>query len=243
MKTQWIGNIWRFADHLLPASMVAGALMASVLLTWNHPIVTTLLLALLLVIQATYHPSPGDRAAMLAAALLGTPAEIVEVHLGEWTYHAPDLILGVPMWISLIWANLFALFRRLTRSWSAILEMTPRRPLIGHTLAIPIIGLWGAALFLMEKPPLVRGLYAFMILITLLFWHTQTDRLIFLTGAILGAFGEFVAVQLGYWSYYNPLFKEYGVDITLPLDWGLSAVIIHRIASHWHPHPPRHDRT
>ncbi|WP_285180768.1 hypothetical protein, partial [Mycobacterium tuberculosis] len=66
----------------------------------------------------------------------------------------------------------------------------------------------------MEKPPLVRGLYAFMILITLLFWHTETDRLIFLTGAILGAFGEFVAVQLGYWSYYNPLFKEYGVDIT-----------------------------
>ncbi|MBF0108855.1 MAG: hypothetical protein HQL76_06755 [Magnetococcales bacterium] len=233
-------NAWRFADHLLPNALIAAGIMASVLLTWNQPLRTTFLLALSLVIQATHHPAPGDRAAMLAAALLGTPAEIVEVHLGEWTYVAPDLVFGVPVWISLIWANLFALFRRLARSWTALLDLGPgsvgpARTAIAGILILPIVSLWGAALILMDKPPVVRGLYALMILITALFWHREMDRLIFLTGAVLGAFGEFVAVQLGYWSYYNPLFKAYGVDITLPLDWGLSAVIIHRIASLWHP--------
>ncbi|MEO5327014.1 MAG: hypothetical protein H7829_02105 [Magnetococcus sp. THC-1_WYH] len=234
---RWI-KAWRFADHLLPTTLIAAGIMASVLLTWNHPPLTTFLLALLLVIQATHHPAPGDRTAMLAAALLGTPAEIVEVHLGEWTYVAPALVFGVPMWISLIWANLFALFRRLARSWTALLDsgpgpVGPARTMIGGILILPIVSLWGAALILMDKPPLVRGLYALMILITALFWNKEMDRLIFLTGAVLGALGEFVAVQLGYWSYYNPLFKAYGVDITLPLDWGLSAVIIHRIASRW----------
>lgn len=238
-------KVWHFADHLPLALMLAAALMASVILTWNHPLWTTLLLALVLIVQGVYHPAPGDRAAMLAAAILGTPAEIAEVYLGEWTYHAPDLILGVPMWISLIWANLFSLFRRLARSFNALLAIWPgqdgpaRRRLDG-ALAVPIILLWAAALILMEKPPFVQGLYATMILITAIFWRTSMDRMIFLTGAVLGAFGEFVCVQLGYWSYYHPLFKDYGVDITLPLDWGLSAVIIHRIASRWHtPKPDR----
>lgn len=231
-------KVWRFADHLLPSVMVAGTLMASVTLTWHEPVWTTVLLSLCLVIQGLLHPGPGDRLAMLTAAILGTPAEIAEVHLGEWTYYAPDLIWGVPMWIPLIWANLFVLFRRLSRSWTAILDIAFEkegvlRRRLGMVLMVPIIGLWVSALLLMDKPPLVQGLYALMILLTALFWRTEMDRLVFVTGGILGAVGEFVCVQLGYWSYFNPLFKDFGVDITLPLDWGLSAVIIHRIASRW----------
>ncbi|MBF0435218.1 MAG: hypothetical protein HQL77_07580 [Magnetococcales bacterium] len=235
----WILNGWHFADHLLLTLIIAASLMASVVFTWNQPWLTTLLLATLLVLQGVLHPGPGDRAAMVAAALLGTPAEIAEVHLGEWTYHAPHLILGVPMWISLVWANLFSLFRRFARSWTILLDTSlgkgePWRRYFNVILALPILALWIAALALMEKPLVVQGLYALMIVITALFWRTECDRLIFITGATLGAFGEFVSVQLGYWSYYNPLFKSFGVDITLPLDWGLSAVIIHRIACSWH---------
>lgn len=239
-----IKNSWIFADHLVMTLILALSLMASVLLTWNHPIATTSLLAIILVIQGFHSEAPGDRAAMLTAAILGTPAEIAEVSLGEWTYHAPDLIFGVPMWISLVWANLFCLFRRLVRSWTILLNLlmpaeNPTRRSIRPLLAIPIISLWIAALTLMDKPALVRGLYALMILIMAFFWRTETDLLTFLTGAIIGTFGEFVSVQLGYWSYYNPLFTKFGVDITLPLDWGLSAVIIHRIASLWHPSKTR----
>lgn len=238
-KGGWLLEVWRFADHLLPSLIVAVALMASVTLTWNTPIWTTVLLSVCLVAQGLLNPGPGDRLAMLTAAILGTPAEIAEVHLGEWTYHAPDLILGVPMWISLIWANLFVLFRRLSRSWTIILDIGFEkggvfRRWLGIVLAVPIISFWVSALLLMDKPPLVQGLYAMMILLTALFWHSEMDSLIFLTGGTLGAIGEFVCVQLGYWSYFNPLFKDFGVDITLPLDWGLSAVIIHRIASSWH---------
>lgn len=235
----WFLHGWHFADHLFLTLVIAACLMASVVLTWNQPWLTTLLLAILLLFQGWLHPGPGDRAAMVAAALLGTPAEIAEVHLGEWTYHAPHLILGVPMWISLVWANLFPLFRRFARSWTRILDISLAnketwRRRFNVILAMPILALWIAALTLMEKPPVVQGLYALMILVTTLFWRTELDRLVFITGATLGAVGEFVSVQLGYWSYYNPLFKNIGVDITLPLDWGLSAVIIHRIASSWH---------
>ncbi|HAT51147.1 MAG: hypothetical protein HQL07_13355 [Nitrospirae bacterium] len=239
----WILGVWRFADHLLLSLMVACTLMAAVILTWDEPIWTTVLLSLCLVIQGLLHPGPGDRLAMLTAAILGTPAEIAEVHLGEWTYYAPDLMWGVPMWIPLIWANLFALFRRLSRSWTAILDIIFEkegvlRRRLDMVLMVSIIGLWVSALLLMDKPPLVQGLYALMILLTALFWRTEMDSLVFLTGGTLGAVGEFVCVQLGYWSYFNPLFKDFGVDITLPLDWGLSAVIIHRIASRWQGSQP-----
>jgi len=230
-----LAGVWRFARDLPLAVLLALFILASVVLTWNHPPVTTALLTIALALQAFYRPTPGDRMVMVVAAILGTAGEIAEVRLGEWTYYAPDLVMGVPMWIALIWANLFALFGRLARSWSALLDLWPGTGTVGRArvrllLAIPVITQWVAALLLMEKMPLVWGLYLLMILIMALCWRTEKDLLLFLTGAVLGALGEFISIQLGYWSYCNPLFTEYGVDITLPLDWGLSAVIIHRVA-------------
>jgi uncharacterized membrane protein YoaT (DUF817 family) len=231
-----LSGFWRFAQDLPLDVLLSLFILASVVLTWNHPLVTTALLIVALALQALFRPVPGDRIVMVVAALLGTAGEIAEVRLGEWTYHAPDLVMGVPMWIALIWANLFALFGRLVRSWSALLDLWPGTATVARArarlfLAIPVITLWVAALILMKKILLVWGIYLLMILIMALYWRTEKDLLLFLTGAILGAMGEFISVQLGYWSYYNPLFTEYGVDITLPLDWGLSAVIIHRVGN------------
>lgn len=212
-------------------------LLAVVVKTWNTPLVTTLLLALALFGQALFHKNPRDRIAMAIAAMLGTPAEIAEVAVGEWTYHAPNLIWGIPLWIPLIWANLFALFRRLTRTIHALLaQYWPKTGAAAWRylflfLALVIVAYWCSALLLMPKLPLVIGLYAAMMVIAGSFWHQEEDILIFGIGALLGAVGEYICIQLGYWHYANILFPQWGVDITLPLDWGLSAIIINRMAN------------
>lgn len=222
--------------QLLTALGIALFLLATVLLTWNHPYGTTALLVVALWVQWRYGSRPGDGVVMLMAALLGTPAEMVEVSLGEWTYHAPHLLWGIPLWIPLIWANMFALFCRLARiilalcatAWPIHNAWVWKRlfPFLGGSVLV----YWALALAWMDKMPIVIGLYAgFMILISSL-WFNRWTMTLFWVGAILGTVGEFLCIQEGYWHYYNPYFSTLGIDITLPLDWGLSAVLIDQIA-------------
>ncbi len=48
-----------------------------------------------------------DIVTMIVAAFLGTVSEIVCVTKGLWTYEAPILMMGIPVWLPLVWANLF----------------------------------------------------------------------------------------------------------------------------------------
>ena len=214
----------------LVAMAIGLFLLLTVYLTWNHPWLTTTLLAIAVWTQLRYRPHPGDGIAMLTAALLGTPAEIYEVSVGEWTYHAPHLLWGIPIWIPLVWANLFALFRRFQRTiLASFTTLNPNHRKNRFTTLTVIIGIyWTAAILLMNKIIFVIGLYAFFMVIVAAFWHQKEEQWLFLIGAVLGSVGEYISIQAGYWHYYNPYFSS-GVDITLPLDWGLSAIIIHRI--------------
>ncbi|MBF0417064.1 MAG: DUF2878 family protein [Magnetococcales bacterium] len=222
-------NPW--ISQALFAAFTGAALFATVVRSWHQPLVTTLLLAFVLIAQMKIQSHPNDPRAMLVAALLGTPAEAVSVHLGEWTYHAPELILGLPIWIPLIWANLFALFRRLSRLLLAILPNDHGFHLLYSRVLTILVGLYAfLTLTLMDKMPLVYLLYAGFLVIMAGYWRSKADLSIFVIGALLGTLGEYTCVQLGYWHYYNPYFKSLGIDITLAMDWGLSAVIIHRIA-------------
>ncbi|MBF0439749.1 MAG: DUF2878 family protein [Magnetococcales bacterium] len=213
--------------NLLFASMIGGILFASVVYTWHYPLLTTALLIFTLLIQLHFRPHIHDRKAMITAALLGTPAEAISVYLGEWRYHGIELVLGLPIWIPLVWANLFALYRRFTRS---LLTLLPSSLFIG--MGTLIAAYCFITLTLMDKMPIVYLLYAGFLIAMAGLWHQDEDLLIFLVGALLGTLGEYVCVQLGYWSYYHPYFTRLGVDITLSLDWGLSAVIINRIAEY-----------
>ncbi|MBF0614954.1 MAG: hypothetical protein G8237_01290 [Magnetococcales bacterium] len=223
----------------LHSILIGITLFATVIQTWHHPVLTTALLTITLIAQARLTPHPNDKRAMLAAALLGTPAEAISVHLGEWTYHAPNLILGLPIWIPLIWANLFPLYRRLGRllhPWIFGNEQFKKKVYI--TLSILIILYGYATLTLMHKTPIIHLLYSGFLIAMAGFWRSSMDLLLFVIGASLGTLGEYTCVQLGYWHYYNPYFQQAGIDITLAMDWGLSTVIIHRIAestsSHHH---------
>lgn len=221
-----------WTPQALFGALTGASLFAAVVWSWHQPALTTLALTLVLIAQLQYHPHPRDRHAMLAAALLGTPAEAVSVHLGEWTYHAPGLILGLPIWIPLIWANLFALYRRLTRLLLAVLPARTEFRVPYVRILTILIALYAfLTLALMDKMPLVHLLYAGFLIIMAGYWREEADLSIFVIGSLLGTLGEFTCVQLGYWHYYNPYFNALGIDITLAMDWGLSAVIIHRIAS------------
>ncbi|MBF0214369.1 MAG: hypothetical protein HQM00_12565 [Magnetococcales bacterium] len=218
-------NAWMFCAG------IGAALFGSVVLTWQQPWLTTPLLIVILLIQARFHPHPNDRRAMIWAAALGTPAEAVSVHLGEWTYHAPHLMAGLPLWIPLIWANLFPLYRRLVRTIQTALPASESlRSGLTILLALVVTLYAFATLSLMHKTPLVYLLYAGFLIVMAGYWRSETDLLLFVVGASLGTLGEFTCVQLGYWHYYQPYFRSWGVDITLAMDWGLSTVIIHRLA-------------
>ena len=222
--------------------MVAGAyLVLTVVCFWNRPVAATGLLAAGILLWLWHYRSRADAAAMLWAALLGTPSEMLCVRYGVWTYEAPGLMLGVPVWIPLIWASLFCLFRRITLT---ILELADRRwPHAGAPARRILFGALGALIVLyfiwvfFSITPSIARVYAVVMLTAALFWRRERDILIFMVGGFLGTLGEFVCMQLGFWQYHYPYFKSVGMPLSLTMAWGLSAVMIGRLAMLWEAAP------
>jgi hypothetical protein len=208
-----------------------------VVIFWRKPLWTSLLLGGSLVMQLWFWRERADVAAMVAAALLGTPSEIVCVKTGVWTYDAPGMILGIPVWIPLVWASLFCLFRRSSITLLAIARSIWPDP---NTLARKVLfrGLGGLilvyaliTLYIIKKT--IAAVYAAFLLPALIFWRGERDILIFIIGGVLGTVGEYTCMKLGFWQYHYPFLRSIGVPISLPLAWGLSAVIVGRIAGNW----------
>jgi hypothetical protein len=44
-------------------------------------------------------------------------------------------------------------------------------------------------------------------------------------------------MQLGFWQYHYPYFKSVGLPLSLTMAWGLSAVMIGRLAMIWEVKP------
>ncbi|RLC00093.1 MAG: hypothetical protein DRH90_19160 [Deltaproteobacteria bacterium] len=207
----------------LIVEIVAGVyLTAVVVFLWEHPVTATLLLAVGIGLWVLKYRNKADVVVMLAAALLGTPSEMICVKYGVWTYHAPGLILGVPVWIPLIWASLFCLFRRITLSFTAIADIiwpvttaTSRKIVFGFLIGVILV------YYLAVFATITRSIAMVYTVI------------IFIMGATLGTIGEAICMKVGFWHYHSPYFKAVGMPISLPMAWGLSAVIIGRIAKNW----------
>jgi len=75
---------------------------------------------------------------------------------------------------------------------------------------------------------LVASMLALLWAISIKYWHTKTDNILFVLGFFGGMLGEINAVQLGIWSYANPTFLW--IPLWLPLVWGETVVIAKRIA-------------
>ncbi len=223
----------QFGFELLTALYV----IAVVLLLWRMPVWTTLSLLAGLGLQLWFWREKSDAATMLAAALLGTPAEMICVKYGVWTYEAPGLMLGIPVWIPLVWAFLFCLFRRITFSFLALTDkVIPEKDSLSKKIFFALLAAVIIVYFTYTVSVINRVIaivYSCFMLPTVVFWRTRRDITIFIVGGILGTLGEFMCMKLGFWIYHFPYFASIGLPLSLPLAWGLSAVIISRIAGIW----------
>ncbi|MFH1487970.1 MAG: hypothetical protein ABII06_03620 [Pseudomonadota bacterium] len=212
-------------------------LVAVVVFFWPNPLWTSLLLLGILGMQLWFWGDRADAVIMLSAALLGTPSEMIAVKLKIWTYNAPGLFLGVPVWIPFVWAALFCFFRRIALTAHCALQKCwpgsshpSQKIFFGLLGGIIVVYYFSIAPFISKKIILV---YSLIFIPTAIFWHGGRDRLIFIIGAVIGTVGEYICIRLGFWHYHYPVFKSIGLPISLPMAWGLSAVINGRIAMIW----------
>jgi len=209
--------------------------LAVVALCWSRPGWLSLLLAAGLCAQISFWRTKADAATMMVAALLGAPSEILCVKTGVWTYYAPGLIFGIPIWIPLVWAYLLCLFRRLSISINSFTlgvwptDNSRMRKHVYRTAAGLVLVYCLVALAVIRKSIAVA--YAIPMILAIIFWHAETDIIIFLVGAAIGTLGEGIFVKLGFWQYHYPFFQSLGIPISLPLAWGISSVVVGRIAS------------
>ncbi len=214
---------------------VAGLYVVGVVvLCWSRPVWLSLLLGAGLCGQLWVWREKSDVATMAVAAMLGAPAEILCVSAGVWTYYSPGLVWGIPVWIPLVWAYLLCMFRRMSMTiHSFTLQVWPadrkrlRKLLFG--IAGAVIVLYGLATVSMISRNIAVA-YIVAMISAIIFWHGETDILIFFVGATLGTLGECICMKLGFWEYQYPLLGSIGVPLSLPLAWGLSSVIIGRFA-------------
>jgi hypothetical protein len=220
--------------ELLYETMAGLYMVAVVLFFWKSPVAASLFLSVGIGFCLWRFKDKADAAAMLAAAILGTPSEMICVKYGVWTYEAPGLIGGIPVWIPLIWASLFCLFRRITLTGLLIADR--RWPLPDRIARKIVFGLLAGvilAYYLVVALTISKSIvivYTVIMVIAFIFWNKERDILIFIIGGILGTFGEYICMQLGFWQYHFPHFRSIGLPISLPMAWGLSAVMIGRIA-------------
>lgn len=212
-------------------------LVGIVLFFWHLPLWAALLLGVGLALQLWFWGERADGAAMAGAALLGTPSEILCVRYGVWTYEAPGLLFGIPVWLPLIWGSLFCLFRRISLTIHDLIQgICPDARAVGKRvffalLAAFIIGYCVLVLFTIDRT--IAAVYSFFMFLAVIFWHSQRDILIFIVAGFLGTLGEYICMKVGFWEYQYPFFRSIGLPISLPMAWGLSGVIIGRIARIW----------
>jgi hypothetical protein len=171
---------------------------------------------------------------MVAAGMLGTFSEILCVKKGVWTYDAPGLVFGIPLWIPLVWAYLLCLFRRISISIHSLTgNMWPSSTMHARKRLFGIAGGMILAYYLITVAVISKTIAlvytVFMIPVTI-FFRGELDILIFLVGATFGPLGEFICMKLGFWQYNYPFFRALGIPLSLPLAWGLSSVIIGRVS-------------
>ena len=212
-------------------------IVAVVVFCWRSPIWASSLLGFGVVMQLWFWRGKADAVMMAAAALLGTPSEVLCVNVGIWTYHAPGLIFGIPVWIPLIWASLFCLFRRISISIHSVTrDIWPGGNMLARKIIFGVLGGVIVIYFLITVAVINKTIaivYTLFMIPAVIFCHRERDILIFIVGAFFGTLGEYICMKLGFWQYNYPFLRSIGLPISLFLAWGLSSVITGRIAEIW----------
>lgn len=187
-------------------------------------------------------PEAFSRRLFFLAALLGTIGEAACVALpwtstgaGLWIYRFPPLLgisLPIPVWIPLVWGNLFVLFSALADRGEVRLRMLTVEgngdgkegedgsdggggESAGYfgivERAWRIVGGSLLVLYMLFLSTAISGRFLVIFLplgfLILFRWNSLRDFLLFGIAAILGTGGEILAMRAGWWEYTTPLWK------------------------------------
>lgn len=208
--------------HGLPRDIAhAAALLAAIPFLWPyHPGLLLVLAAIGL--WALQGASREERRTFWIANVVGVFGEWLCVNrLGFWTYTDP-LVLGLPLWLVLVWGNLFLLFRRLAMrfdlAWGDV-------GFIRSVVFAVAAGYFVAATLRVDSA--VALAFTAAAGVVLLGPSRHRDLSHFASAALLGLGGEWVGVRAGIWSYPPSAMTLPGMSlpVTLPLAWGLCAVL------------------
>src|SRR5947208_3584979 len=94
-------TVWERAREL---PVLAGLYVTSVGANGSGAVLFAVALAVLVAARLVLAPTRGDWAFALAAAVAGPAAEAAIHALGAFDYTEPD-VLGLPLWLPLLWAN------------------------------------------------------------------------------------------------------------------------------------------
>ena len=227
----------RIIKDLLTEALVGFYVLAVVIFCWPDPMTLALLLGGGLAAMLWIWEDKADVATMAAAAVIGPTAEYVSVRNGVWTYFGPGLIMGLPFWLPLVWAFLFCLFRHMSITGLDIVSLVwPDQKQRPRRIAYILLGLIvvGYSIFtLIEIRRSIAIIYSIFLILSLVFWRKERDVLVFIIAGILGTMGEYISIRQGFWVYHFPYFRQIGLPLSLPLAWGLTAVIVTNIARWW----------
>lgn len=212
---------------LLPLGIDLAALAAICLFYENNTLLAAILGALLAVALA--HRFSRFKLILAAwAGFFGTLGEIVccapAVRL--WIYENPTF-LGLPGWLPLVWPILLLTFTEMADCLDAVAEQRfgeSARTLLTHAALALIVMYAGVAFFLIHK--VIAGVFLIFLILMLLFSRSLHGMLLFWVAAFGGSLGEYICIQNGVWTYTRPFFTAFGIPLSLPLAWGLSANII-----------------
>lgn len=219
---------------------------AAVLGLVPYPLVTLIALAGLATYVLYRRTDPSWRRLFLWAALFGTLGEAVCVYghwttdgRGLWIYAFPSPFgwnLKLPVWLPLVWGNLFMLFAGIAERVAP--TGPPRRGAeIGRYLMMLALVAYAGALFRIID---IRILWLFTPFFAafVLYWNQSRDLAVFTCAAVLGSFGEILAMHQQLWFYTMPVISAdwtsqlgvKGIPLSLAMAWGLSAVFLTRLS-------------
>lgn len=241
-----MATIGKDAEEQLPWSVIvllACGIPTLVIDAAQYPLVIGAGLAALLWGAIAGRRDPVWRRTAIGAAVLGTAGEAIcvlpawfEDGRGLWEYRFPNpfgLAWELPIWLPIVWADLLVLFIALGRR----IPQPPvvARPGVFRYLAVLAIVAHALAAARVVRIEILFGLAPFLAAL-LLWWNTPRDLGVYGVAALLGTFGEILAMREGLWIYTAPavsfsFLKELGVPgvpISLPMAWGLCAVFVRR---------------
>lgn len=222
--------------------------LAAILLCWRWTWVLFVLLAVASVLLMRNQLTWRNVVLWCVATIGGLYGEyILAGRYRIWVYAQPDWH-GLPAWLFWVYGTVLLVTVRLGE-WAhgRFTRALMHRPVVRKLLlsAGVAVTLGYMVMTLRVIAPVYAQFYMGMALIVLVSLPGGRDLFVFWITALLGLLGEVSCISAGVWRYDHPFFARWGIPISLPLAWGLVAVLMYRLSvlvTCWKPPGSRRHR-